>query len=432
MSFFQPRNIWLVIMVAAIGVSMYVREESKTPDIEVLKTKQISMMVKMLASQALVVAKVPGPLTDGVKKQIKDQLGDIETKLPEREIFPVQKFIILSEIGESVSLPDMGNKALIADLKLIYVDRTPAADNSPLFAIAGGDLARLKSLSLNKPKEAEALRADLEARASFMEMVLGGSAFFGLGVFFAGLAVTYWFFRKIPPAVFFESLGLIDPERQRLLLESAVLYVFLVFPVGAAFGKQVAHLFPNATLFALVHLTIAFFASCGYYAINAGQGSLRMLAIGQVTDPMKEVAVGVMGFAAIFPPALLALLLTMGSVAQDSVRIAHPISFEIQKNPVLVFILAAVLVPIFEEVIFRCFLYGFFRREQRIRYAAFFSGSIFAILHPQGAIALPYLTILGMGLAVLREYRPSPLASMTAHACVNGTAVVLGYAFTAL
>ena len=91
MSFFQPRNIWLVIMVAAIGVSMYVREESKTPDIEVLKTKQISMMVKMLASQALVVAKVPGPLTDGVKKQIKDQLGDIETKLPEREIFPVQK-----------------------------------------------------------------------------------------------------------------------------------------------------------------------------------------------------------------------------------------------------------------------------------------------------------------------------------------------------
>ncbi|HNL69955.1 MAG TPA: hypothetical protein PKK76_15600, partial [Leptospiraceae bacterium] len=167
MSFFQPRNIWLVIMVAAIGVSMYVREESKTPDIEVLKTKQISMMVKMLASQALVVAKVPGPLTDGVKKQIKDQLGDIETKLPEREIFPVQKFIILSEIGESVSLPDMGNKALIADLKLIYVDRTPAADNSPLFAIAGGDLARLKSLSLNKPKEAEALRAGLEARASF-------------------------------------------------------------------------------------------------------------------------------------------------------------------------------------------------------------------------------------------------------------------------
>ncbi|HNJ35800.1 MAG TPA: CPBP family intramembrane metalloprotease, partial [Leptospiraceae bacterium] len=161
-------------------------------------------------------------------------------------------------------------------------------------------------------------------------------------------------------------------------------------------------------------------------------GSLRMLAVGQVTDPMKEVAVGVMGFAAIFPPALLALLLTMGSAAQDSVRIAHPISFEIQKNPVLVFILAAVLVPIFEEVIFRCFLYGFFRREQRIRYAAFFSGSIFAILHPQGAIALPYLTILGMGLAVLREYRPSPLASMTAHACVNGTAVILGYAFTAL
>ena len=91
----------------------------------------------------------------------------------------------------------------------------------------------------------------------------------------------------------------------------------------------------------------------------------------------------------------------------------------------MAFILAVVIVPIVEEVIFRNFVYGFFRFRFGLGFSAFASGLFFAILHPQGLMAVPALTVLGTGLAILREHRPSILAPIVTHMVVNGFTLTL-------
>ena len=106
---------------------------------------------------------------------------------------------------------------------------------------------------------------------------------------------------------------------------------------------------------------------------------------------------------------------------------AHPAAFALHDHPVEIFILAVVLAPVLEESVFRVFHYGFFRRFFRVRQAALVTGLAFAVLHPQGNVALPYLTILGAGLCIIREYRPGATAAIVCHATVNAIALSGAY-----
>ncbi|MCB1087930.1 MAG: CPBP family intramembrane metalloprotease [Verrucomicrobiae bacterium] len=87
---------------------------------------------------------------------------------------------------------------------------------------------------------------------------------------------------------------------------------------------------------------------------------------------------------------------------------------------IAVLLLAAVLAPLVEETFFRGAFFRSLRRRWRFLGAGLLNGVIFASLHPQGWLAIPALTAMGLAFACLREWRDSLIAPMVAHAINNG------------
>lgn len=87
--------------------------------------------------------------------------------------------------------------------------------------------------------------------------------------------------------------------------------------------------------------------------------------------------------------------------------------------------LAAGFAPVFEEIFFRGALQRYFRGRFRFFASALFASLIFAALHPQGFFAIPALAGMGIGFSLLREWRDSLIAPMTAHAINNGSLVAM-------
>lgn len=89
------------------------------------------------------------------------------------------------------------------------------------------------------------------------------------------------------------------------------------------------------------------------------------------------------------------------------------------------FIFAAVVAPIVEEIMFRGALYGWLRDNYGKFISIVLSSFIFAIIHPQGALGIVPLSLIGCGLAFIREWRGSLIPCMLAHSLVNGTVLTI-------
>lgn len=87
--------------------------------------------------------------------------------------------------------------------------------------------------------------------------------------------------------------------------------------------------------------------------------------------------------------------------------------------------LAAGFAPLFEELFFRGALHRHLRARRGFFAAALLSSLIFAALHPQGLYGIPALAAMGLGFSLLREWRDSLVAPMTAHAINNGGLVLM-------
>ncbi len=98
----------------------------------------------------------------------------------------------------------------------------------------------------------------------------------------------------------------------------------------------------------------------------------------------------------------------------------------------LVVLLACVAAPVFEEIMFRGVLYRHLRELTAgwrvaisVLVSGVGSGLVFAIIHPQGFLAVPLLLSLAFSFALVREWRGSLLAPMTMHALNNGAVTTL-------
>ncbi|CAM2006481.1 CPBP family intramembrane glutamic endopeptidase [Acanthopleuribacter pedis] len=137
----------------------------------------------------------------------------------------------------------------------------------------------------------------------------------------------------------------------------------------------------------------------------------------------REMLSGFIGYLAGIPILLLGFLLTLTLMNQTGSQADHPVvelfaqGGTFQKLNLLV--MACVAAPIFEEIIFRGIFYHYLRGTAAAAGAALITGFFFAILHPQGWAAVPMLTAIGFVFAMIREWRGSLVASMTAHALNN-------------
>lgn len=142
----------------------------------------------------------------------------------------------------------------------------------------------------------------------------------------------------------------------------------------------------------------------------------------------REVAAGVLGYVAGLPIVVVGVVITLGLVALSGADASHPLN-EMAQAPgyvvVLLSLMAVVWAPLTEELFFRGALYVGLREHFGYWASGLLSGCLFAAVHPQGWAAIPALTSIGLVLALLREWRGSLIAPITAHALNNGSLVLM-------
>jgi membrane protease YdiL (CAAX protease family) len=209
---------------------------------------------------------------------------------------------------------------------------------------------------------------------------------------------------------------------------------------------------------AIAAALIAFFASLLSlrWARWRGVPASDMAALAGLTRGrgwLRETACGVAGYLATLPLLGVGLLLTLllaaaagligggGQIPADPARAlmpasgpAHPIVGELGRSglvTLLVLMTGAVAAPIVEEIAFRGFLHGHLRhglarlgRTGAITVATLVNSFIFAVIHPQGFVAVPALMSLAIGFSLVRQWRGSLVAPVVMHAINNG--LVLG------
>ncbi|HSR70121.1 MAG TPA: type II CAAX endopeptidase family protein [Acidobacteriota bacterium] len=142
-----------------------------------------------------------------------------------------------------------------------------------------------------------------------------------------------------------------------------------------------------------------------------------------------EVLSGVGGYLAGIPVMAAGVAATFFISQVFETQPSHPAALEALSGGfwqiLQIYLLACVWAPVVEESVFRGALFSHLRMRYSGATSALLSGIIFAAIHPQGLAALPVLTAIGFVLAMLREWRDSLIAPMTAHALNNFLAITL-------
>ncbi len=153
---------------------------------------------------------------------------------------------------------------------------------------------------------------------------------------------------------------------------------------------------------------------------------------------VREILAGIFGYLAGLPLLFAAFALTMlVIIIQSAIEHAaggtptppnNPI-LEVATSggitPFLLFALAVIWAPFTEETIFRGSLFRHLRSRRGLLLSAAVSALFFGLIHPYSpALMLPVIT-LGFNFALMREWRGSLIAPITAHALHNGTIMTL-------
>ena len=115
---------------------------------------------------------------------------------------------------------------------------------------------------------------------------------------------------------------------------------------------------------------------------------------------------------------------------------AHPVITDLAQGQwwatVQVLFLAVVAAPIVEETMFRGVLYRHLRDASArmgivlsIVLSTFINTFVFAVIHPQGWVAMPALMALACGFTLMREWRGTVAPSMIIHGISNGLVMTM-------
>ncbi len=316
------------------------------------------------------------------------------------------------------------------EFETLYINGKPLQAEAGLFKTPVGDLVRLKQYRLlGKEERASELHQKLKEQAS---RSYGLQVFFVI-TFLAVLVIGFSFavaaIRKKPVQQFGIALLSVPAGHFRVFLEATILTFFGI----AALLPLLGGLIPESMrMYGIVGLH--FLLLVGVLVYVARQSSVETLqkVFGDWHyRPGHQLLIGFLGWCAIVPVGLMSAMVLIQQAASDPVEQAHPIAFVLQDHFLAAFILAVVLAPLMEEIVFRGFLYGYLRSRFSILAAAPLTGLVFAILHPQGVAAMPYLFMLGTGLCLLREYNRSLVPAIFAHMVTNGLVMVISYSMMA-
>ncbi len=143
---------------------------------------------------------------------------------------------------------------------------------------------------------------------------------------------------------------------------------------------------------------------------------------------LREIGAGVVGYVTGLPLIALGFIVTAMVTRAGGAPADHPLLHDAGGDALHTFALYALacgFAPLVEETMFRGALYHHVRGWAGIAFSAVLTALIFAAIHPQGLSGVPALMAIAIVLALLRAWRGSVVASMTAHALSNAVPVTL-------
>lgn len=165
--------------------------------------------------------------------------------------------------------------------------------------------------------------------------------------------------------------------------------------------------------------------------------------------PALEPGIGLAGYAMAMPllavgALLVVLLVTLqrqisadaGDPFGSNGMPVHPV-IEFMTRPdwwsrAQVLLVASVVAPLVEETLFRGVLYRHLREASAglgdflsILVSGIVVSFLFAVIHPQGLLAVPALMALAFAFALIREWRGTLVPCMVAHGLNNGLVMIL-------
>lgn len=139
----------------------------------------------------------------------------------------------------------------------------------------------------------------------------------------------------------------------------------------------------------------------------------------------KAGITGALLVAAIFPVLMVATLL-MQSIFRGQAKEQEVVQFfreaagtEQHASVAALFVMAVIVAPLVEEVIFRGYLYAVFKSWAGSFASMVFTAALFSAVHNNLAV-LPSLLILAVGLTIAYEWSGSILVPIAMHASFNG------------
>jgi len=250
----------------------------------------------------------------------------------------------------------------------------------------------------------------------------------GLAAAVAVIALIQWFRRGRDPLA-----G--APQRPNRLREDSVLFAVCVYLLAAAVLGGLARLVADAPDGIIARLItgngaqIAGIVACLILAEKFFDGGVRAFVAGPELDRRRLLAswilISLVGIG-LCPVVAEATVRAMRYFAPDQPITPHPTIEALRAGPlswsirVALWISAAIVAPIAEEVFFRGFLQTFLVRVTQARWTAIVLTSVaFGVVHVSQLHTVIALTLLGVLMGYAYERRGSILLPIAIHAAFN-------------
>jgi membrane protease YdiL (CAAX protease family) len=138
---------------------------------------------------------------------------------------------------------------------------------------------------------------------------------------------------------------------------------------------------------------------------------------------LREMGAGLLGWLAALPLLVIGIIAASWITKLTGDFPSHPIVDAFAGDPWAKFgavMLAVVWAPLTEEITFRGLLFPGLSAWLRWVPGVLMSAFVFAVIHPQGWAGVPAIMALAATFSILRMWRQSLVAPMTAHAMNNG------------
>ena len=244
----------------------------------------------------------------------------------------------------------------------------------------------------------------------------------------AGLAVYLTLVRQVSArreAVGFEEGAVVKQDfgLPELFVAIAIILLFSYMIVGAV-SRSVSEMsipviIANELLFIAIVLLVMAYLKIRGFSLDALGGFSKITL-------KRAVSTGVILLLAGWPLIAFAEIVTQkfsGGVPSKQEIVDFFNSSETMSQRVTVIVLAVVAAPIFEELIFRFFIYGVLRRYFGVTVGLIANSFLFAAAHTHLPSALP-LFVLATCFTLAYEWSGSILVSMAMHALFNSAQLI--------